>query len=62
MGGLLLVPLLFVLTVRAHIQDLVAVRPEISIFQEFANVVGPYSSTTDYPFVDDPDLDSLEFI
>ena len=55
-------PLLFVLTVRDHIQDLVAVRPEISIFQEFANVVGPSSSTTDYPFVDDPDLDSLEFI
>ena len=51
-----------VLTVRAHIQDLVAMQPEISIFQLFSDIFGLVSSTTSYPFVDDPDLELTAFI
>ena len=41
-GGLVHVPFIFVLSVRAHVRDLVAVRPEIAIFQVFADVVRLY--------------------
>ena len=56
MVGLFLVPFLLVLVVRAHVQDLVAVRSAITIFQAFYDVVKLASSTTSSPSIDDTDL------
>ena len=54
--------LLIFIAVRTHVQDLVAVRPEIAIFQAFYAVVGLASSTTSVAYVNDPELKFLEFI
>ena len=55
-------PFLIVLAVRAHVQDLVAVRSAITIFQAFYDVVGLASSTPSSPYVDDPELNLPGFI
>ena len=51
-----------VLTVRAHVRDLVVVRPAIAIFQAFSDTVELASSATSEPFFDDPELKFLDFI
>ena len=60
--GLFLVPFLLLLAVRSHVQDLVAVRSAITIFQVFYDVVGFSSSTTSPPSVDAPELNLPGFI
>ena len=51
-----------VLAVSTRVQYLVAVRPEIAIFQSFADVVRLASSTTSPPYVDDTELEFIGFI
>ena len=60
--GLFLVPFLLLLAVRSHVQDLVAVRSAITIFQAFYEVVGLASSTNSSPYIDDPEMKLPGFI
>ena len=62
MGVLVLVSFIFVLASMDHVRDLVTMQPEISIFQSFADVVGLASFTPPAPFVDDTELELLDFV
>ena len=62
MCGLVSVPFVLVLSVRAHVQYLLSVRPEIAIFQAFVDVLGLSSSNKYAPSIDYPELKFLEFV
>ena len=53
---------IFVIAVRDHVRDLVAMRPAIAVFQEFSGVVRIASSTISDHFVDDNEFKFLDFV
>ena len=55
-------PFIFVLEVRARVQDLVSPRPAIATFQPFAYVVVISSYTPYETFFDDTELKFLDLI